>query len=374
MAEAKRKNLLRTIEELRWDIWLAGSAIGLALFGVVMVYSASAGRSAPHRFLFTQMKWAVLGLIVMAVARRIDYHRYTQPMFVYGFLAVCVILLLAVFLFPRVNGAHRWMTFAGFSAQPSELAKVALVIFLTWFLSDRERDGQLDDFWATIAPASVVMGVLAALIVKEPDLGTTVMLGVVFIAMLFAVGVPARHLLQLAPLLIVAAFLLVLKVGWRWERILTFLNPERDPQNKGYQVMQSLIAIGSGGVDGLGFGQSKQKLSFLPEANSDFIFAVIGEELGLYGASATVLVFGFFLWRGWRASHRAPDTAGRLLAIGLTTSLIAQAFFNISVALSLAPTKGIPLPFVSAGGTSLVMALASVGILLNVSEQGKSDE
>jgi len=374
MAEAKRKNLLQTMDTLRWDIWLAAAAIGLVLFGVVMVYSASAGKADPNRFLFAQMKWAALGFLAMAVVRRIDYHRYARGSVVYGFLGFCVLLLLAVFLFPKINGAHRWMTFAGFSAQPSELAKIALVIFLAWFLADRERDGEIEDFWATVAPACVVIGILAALIVKEPDLGTTLMLAVVFIAMLFAAGVPMRHLARLSPLPVIGILLLVFKVGWRWERILTFLDPERDPRGAGYQVMQSLIAIGSGGREGLGFGQSRQKLAFLPEANSDFIFAVIGEELGLYGASALVLVFGIFLWRGWRASHRAPDTTGRLIAIGITTGLLTQAFFNISVALSLVPTKGLPLPFISAGGSSLIVTLASVGILLNVSEQGVKTE
>jgi cell division protein FtsW len=368
--EAKRKNLLRTIDELRWDLWLAASAMGLVLFGVVMVYSASAGKTDPNRFLLAQAKWAVIGLIAMAIMRRIDYHRFARPAAVYGFLGFCVLLLLAVFLFPRINGAHRWITFPGFSGQPSELAKIALVIFLAWFLADRERDGEIEDFWATVAPSLVVIGILAALIVKEPDLGTTLMLGVIFVAMLFAAGVPMKHLGRLAPLGLIAGVLLIVKVGWRYERILTFLDPERDPRGAGYQVMQSLIAIGSGGRDGLGFGQSRQKLAFLPEANSDFIFAVIGEELGFYGAVTMILVFGFFLWRGWRASHFAPDTTGRLIAIGLTTGLVTQAFFNISVALSLVPTKGIPLPFVSAGGSSLVVTLAGVGMLLNVSEQG----
>lgn len=373
MTETKRKNLFGTIESLRWDLWLAATAVGLVLFGVVMVYSASAGKPNPNKFLFSQMKWAVIGFIAMAIVRRIDYHRYIQPLFVYGFIGVCLILLLAVFLFPRVNGAHRWIIFPGFSGQPSELTKLALVFFLAWFLSDRARDGDLDDFWATIAPSAVVTAVLAVLIVKEPDLGTTLLLAVIFLAMLFAAGAPVKHLVNLSPLLLVAGAFLIFKVGWRYDRILTFLDPERDPQGKGYQVMQSLIAVGSGGTDGLGFGSSRQKLSFLPLANSDFIFAVIGEELGLYGAAALVLVFGFFLWRGWRASHRAPDMAGRLIAIGLTTGLITQSFFNISVALSLAPTKGIPLPFVSAGGTSLLVTLISVGVLLNVSEQGNPE-
>ncbi len=371
MAKIKRKNLLQIIEELRWDLWLAVTTIGLVIFGVVMVYSASSAAGNPNGFLYGQVVWATLGLIVMAVVRRIDYHSYAGPKFVYGFLSICVLLLMLVFMFPAVNGAHRWLTLNGLSAQPSELAKIALVIFLAWFLSERDRDGELESFWATIAPASVIMGLLAALILKEPDFGTTLMLGMIFVTMLFTAGVPLKHLLKLSPLLLIVAIMLVVMVAWRWERIKTFLDPERDPLGKGYQVLQSLIAVGSGGVHGLGFGQSKQKLAFLPAPQSDFIFAVIAEELGLIGATTLVLVFGFFLWRGLRAARRAPDRLGELMATGLTTGLVVQAFFNISVAVSLVPAKGITLPFISAGGSSLVAALASVGILLNVSEQGE---
>jgi cell division protein FtsW len=370
VAKPARKNLLQTIEGLHWDVWLAATAIGLALFGVIMVYSASAGAKNPNGFLYGQIQWTVLGLIAMVLASRIDYHRYAQPGFVYGLLGVCVILLLAVFLFPKVNNAHRWILFKGFSAQPSELAKIALIIFLSWFLSERERDGELSDFWATVAPASVVMGLLGVLILKEPDLGTTIMLGVIFLTMLYAAGAPMKHLYKLSPLLAGAMVYLVIKVAWRWDRVMAFLDPERDPLGKGYQILQSLTAVGSGGVNGMGFGQSKQKLLFLPEPQSDFIFSVIAEELGLVGAATLVLIFGFFLWRGLRAGFRAPDRLGMLLAVGLTTSIVIQAFFNISVALNMIPAKGITLPFISAGGSSLIAALASVGILLNVSEQG----
>ncbi|MGE0132135.1 MAG: FtsW/RodA/SpoVE family cell cycle protein [Blastocatellales bacterium] len=370
MTKGVRKNLLQITEGLRWDLWLAAAAIGLTLFGVIMVYSASAGTKNPNAFLYGQIRWAAFGLIAMLIMRRIDYHRLGQPSFVYGFLGVCVILLLVVFLFPKVNNAHRWILFKGFSAQPSELAKVALVIFLAWFLSERERDGELDSFWATVAPASVVLGLLAVLILKEPDLGTTLMLGVIFLMMLFAAGAPAKHLYKLSPVLATVLVYLVVKVVWRWDRVLVFIDPERDPRGKGYQILQSLTAVGSGGMDGLGFGQGRQKLAFLPEPQSDFIFSVISEELGLAGATTLVLVFGFFLWRGLRAGFRAPDRLGMLLAVGLTTSIVIQALFNISVALNLVPAKGITLPFISAGGSSLITALASVGILLNVSEQG----
>ena len=374
MAKTTRKNLLRTTEELRWDLWLGATAIGLTLFGVIMVYSASAGTGNPNAFLYGQIRWAALGLIVMLILRRVDYHRFAQPGFVYGFLSVCVILLLLVFLFPKVNNAHRWILFKGFSAQPSEPAKIALVIFLAWFLSERESYGELDNFWATVAPAGVVVGLLSVLILKEPDLGTTLMLGVIFLTMLFVAGCRRSHLYKLSPIVAAVLIYLVVKVVWRWDRVLSFIDPERDPQGKGYQVLQSLIAVGSGGMHGLGFGQSRQKLAFLPEPQSDFIFSVISEELGLSGAITLVLVFGFFLWRGLRAGFRAPDRLGMLLAVGLTTSIVIQAFFNISVALNLVPAKGITLPFISTGGSSLITAFAAVGILLNISEQGIEKE
>lgn len=370
MAESARKNLLQVIEALRWDLWLAVTTIGLVIFGVVMVYSASAAAARPQRFLFAQIAWAVLGLLALVALKRVDYHRFAQPSFIYGFLGVCVVLLLLVFLFKPVNGAHRWIIVKGFSAQPSELVKIALVLFLAWFLAERERAGELNNFWATVAPASVVLSVLAVLIVKEPDFGTTLMLGVIFVTMLYAAGVPMKHLARLSPVLLVAALLLVVKVAWRWERIKVFLDPEGDPLGKGYQILQALIAVGSGGVNGLGFGLGKQKLAFLPAPQSDYIFAVVAEELGLVGATTLILTFGFFLYRGLRVSRRAPDRLGQLIALGLTTQLVVQAFFNISVAINLLPAKGITLPFVSAGGSSLLVALAAVGILLNVSEQG----
>ena len=204
--------MLRTVEELRWDLWLAATAIGLTLFGVIMVYSASVGTKNPNAFLYGQIRWAAIGLVVMLIVRRIDYHRLGRPGFVYGFLGVCALLLLLVFLFPKVNNASRWIHFNGFSAQPSELAKIGLVVFLAWFLSERERDGELNNFWASVAPASVVVGFLSVLILKEPDLGATLMLGVIFLTMLFAAGASMWRLYQLLPVLWVALLYLVVKV------------------------------------------------------------------------------------------------------------------------------------------------------------------
>lgn len=374
MASNSTTGIFNALEDIRWDLWLAVTTIGLVLFGVIMVYSASGAVAAerfgsPHYFLMRQLVWVALGLSAMMVAMRVDYHLYERPVVIYGLLGVSGFLLVLALFFPARNGAHRWITFGSLSAQPSELAKIALIIFLARFLTRREEEGEVEDFKLTMLPACVVVGLLAALIMKEPDLGTTLMLGVVFLVMIFAGGVPLKHMLKLSPLLLPAIYLFIFRTGWRWERIMVFLHPERDQLGKGFQVMQSLIAVGSGGVRGAGLAEGKQKLFYLPEPHADFIFAVIGEELGLIGGAALILVFGFFMWRGFVVSKRAPDRFGQLLALGLVTMIIAQAFFNISVVLSLVPTKGIPLPFVSYGGSSLLFALAAVGMLLNISRQ-----
>jgi cell division protein FtsW len=240
------------------------------------------------------------------------------------------------------------------------------MIFLARFLE--RRAGEEGSLKRTFLPCVIVTGVLAVLIVREPDLGTAIMLAVVCIVLLYTAGARLLHLgLAVAPALVGVIGLLVF-VPWRLRRLAAFLDPWADAQGKGFQVVQSLIAVGSGGVNGLGFAQGKQKMFFLPFAHSDFIFAVIGEELGLFGALAVVAVFGLFLWRGVRASLRAPDRFGMLLGIGIVTSIVAQALFNISVVLSLVPTKGIPLPFISYGGSSLVPTLFAVGVLLNISQ------
>lgn len=371
MMEQATNRGLEKLDEIRWDLWLAASAVGLVFFGVVMVYSASGGERDAEGFLLGQLRWAGLGLVAMAVLMRVDYHIYARPSIVYGLYLLTVLLLFAVFFFPERNGAHRWISVGGISGQPSELAKLALILFLAWFLTQRQGQGVLGSFTETVLPAAVITGVLSALIVKEPDLGTTAMLGLIFIVVLFVAGVPIAHLLKFVPLVAFAVYYFILRVGWRWERIMIFLDPEKDPQGAGYQVVQSLLAVGSGGVHGMGLGQGKQKLNYLPEAQSDFIFAVVAEELGFIGALTVVLVFGFLLWRGLRACHRAPDRFGYLLGMGLTTMIIAQAFFNISVVLSIVPTKGIPLPLISAGGSSLVVMMSAVGILLNISEWGR---
>src|SRR5215213_880017 len=353
------------------DKWLFAATTGLALFGVVMVYSASAVIAQKENgnqfyYVMKQGVFVAIGFVVMLLAMQFNYQQLKNRRIVYALLILCSIGLLGVFAFSSINGAHRWLKFPGFSIQPSEVSKLSLIIFLAYFLE--KRAGEEGDFWRTFVPCGFVTGWLAALVVVEPDFGTAMMLVLIFTVVIFTAGARVRHLaLAAAPALVVAAGLLIL-VPWRLKRLMTFLDPWADQQGGGFQVVQSLIAIGSGGTNGLGFAQGKQKMLFLPFAHSDFIFAVVGEELGLVGALAVVAVFALFLWRGIRTALLAPDRFGMLLSLGIVTSIVAQALFNISVVLSLVPTKGIPLPFISYGGSSLVPTLAAVGILLNVSQ------
>jgi cell division protein FtsW len=357
--------------KLQIDKWLFSATVGLALFGVVMVYSASAviAQSENHsqfHYVFKQGVWTTLGFVVMFMAMRFDYQRLNRRWIVYGGLLVTIFLLLAVFAFSPVNGARRWIKFGGMSAQPSEIAKLALAMFLAYFLA--KRAGEEGSFWKTFLPCMIPLGILAGLVAREPDLGTALMLAIISMTMCFAAGVRPRHVVYAAIPGLLYVGKMVIFTPFRWRRMATFIDPWADQQGSGYQVVQSLIAVGSGGPHGLGFAQGHQKLLFLPFAHSDFIFAVIGEELGLIGALIVVSVFAVFLWRGMRAALRAPDRFGMLLGIGIVVGIVAQALLNMSVVLALVPTKGIPLPFISYGGSSLVPTLAGVGILLNISQ------
>ena len=353
------------------DKWLFAATIALALFGVVMVYSASAimaERDNDNQFFYVikQGVWVAIGFGVMLLMMQFNYQLLKNRRLVYGLLFMCTIALMGVFAFSATNGAHRWIKLPGMRLQPSEISKLALIIFLAYFLE--KRAGEEGDFWRTFLSCGIVTGWLAALVVIEPDFGTAMMLVLIFTVLIYTAGARVLHLaMAAAPAFIVAAGLLIF-VPFRMKRLIVFLDPWADQQGAGFQVVQSLIAIGSGGWDGLGFAQGKQKMLFLPFAHSDFIFAVIGEELGLVGALAVVFLFALFLWRGVRTALLAPDRFGMLLSLGIVTSIVAQALFNISVVLSLVPTKGIPLPFISYGGSSLVPTLAAVGILLNVSQ------
>ncbi len=353
------------------DKWLFAATVGLALFGVVMVYSASSvlAQSEKHGQFYYVIKqgiWTGIGFLVLLATMQFNYQHLKNRRIVYGLLLLTSLMLMAVFGFGKINGAHRWIKFWGFSLQPSEIAKLTLAIFLAYFLE--KRAGEEGSFLKTFVPCAAVAGFLAALVVAEPDLGTALMLAVIFVILIYTAGARLLHLgIAAAPALLTLAWLLIF-VPFRMRRVITFLDPWADRRGSGFQVVQSLIAVGSGGSEGLGFAQGKQKMLFLPFAHSDFIFAVIAEELGLVGALAVIAVFALFLWRGLRVSLLAPDRFGMLLSLGLVTAIVAQALFNISVVLSLVPTKGIPLPFISYGGSSLVPTLAAVGILLNISQ------
>lgn len=350
-------------------------AAGLALFGALMVYSASAmiavresGGASQFTYFYKQFGFTLAGLAVMFVASRVDYRRFSHPVVVYSIFVLTVILLIAVFAFPEINGARRWIRMGPFSIQPSELAKIALPIFLAYFLTRNEdRVGEIK---STVIPAVGALALLGGLVFIEPDLGTTIVLCAIFSAVYFAAGAKILHIATVAAAMVVMALGAVLLAPWRVERLMAFLDPFAHSDDAGYQVVQSLYAIGSGGVFGEGFAKGQQKLFYLPYPYSDFIFSVVGEELGLIGTLAVLIAFGLLLWRGTRAAVKAPDRFGMLLGIGIITGIIVQALFNISVVISLLPAKGIPLPFISYGGSSVLVTMAAVGILLNISRQG----
>ncbi|HKE30435.1 MAG TPA: putative lipid II flippase FtsW [Candidatus Angelobacter sp.] len=356
------------------DKWLFGSTVLLVVIGVVMVFSASAVMASErfgsaYYFLWRQLGWAAAGLVAMALVMRFDYRRLKRPAIVFSLLGVTTLLLLAVFFLDRSHNTHRWVRLGALSFQPSELAKPALILFLAFFLESRTKS--IDDWRHTLLPAAIPAILFAGLIVKQPDLGTALVCLGVTGAILYVAGMRLRYFgYALLPMLPVLYYLLF-HVGWRRDRMLTFLDPWSDPQGRGFHVIQSLIAVGTGGVTGMGLMEGKQKLFYLPEPHTDFIYAVVSEELGLIGAMLLVALFSIVAWRGFRAAFRSRDLFGRYLAIGITTMIVVQAFFNISVVLALLPTKGIPLPFISYGGSSLFVMLASMGVLLNISQQAE---
>jgi cell division protein FtsW len=361
--------------ELPVDKVMLTIVLGITLFGAVMVYSASAvlaekNYGSQFYFLGRQGMWVLVGLAAMAAAISIDYRHYKRRAVIIPLLICTLSLLIVVLLLPRVNETHRWIRYGRYvSLQPSELTKLALVAFLGFFLERRAK--LIHSFKYTFVRAAIVAGVFIAFVGAEPDLGTALALGLVFLTMMFQAGTPIRYFATLA-LPVVPAITYMLLKPWRFQRLLAFLDPWKYQTTWGFQPVQSMIAIGSGGTGGVGFAQGRQKLFYLPAPHTDFIFAVIGEELGLIGAATLIALFALLAWRGFRAARFAPDMFGRLVAVGLTTMIIAQAFFNISVTLSLVPTKGIPLPFVSAGGSSLAISLFAAGVLLNVSKHGKT--
>ena len=359
------------------DKWLFFTTLLLVVVGLVMVFSASAV-VAQERYhsefadLGRQAGWALFGVAVMFILMHVDYSLYNTPRFLYPALGITTLLLLLVFFIPGSHNTHRWIRFGGhFTFQPSEIAKPVMVLFLAWFL--HTRLDKMRDLKQTLLRAAVVPVVFIALVAKQPDLGTALVLAGVTAMMLILAGMEWKYLAigVGAALPFLAAMLFL--VAWRFQRILVFLHPNCDAKDASsaasYHVCQSLIAVGSGGFSGRGYMEGMQKLFYLHEAPTDFIFANIAEELGFIGAISIVALFILFGVRGLRTAFRSQDPFARLVAFGITTSILLQAFFNISVVLSLVPTKGIPLPLISSGGTSLFCTLASIGILLNISKK-----
>ena len=358
--------------KLKSDKVLFLATLLLVCASVVMVYSASALLAVerfdqpPWFFLLKQVVWAVVGIGLLGAAMRVDYRLLRSPLVTRTALAVAFAGLILVLFGPPINGARRWLSIFGVSIQPSEIAKAAIIPFVAATLERRMET--MDRVFRALAPVALVTGLVCGLIVVEPDFGTAFTLLVIVGVMVFAAGLPYRHVagvtLVLAPLL----FAIAVSSDYRFERLVAFLDPWADPRDSGYQVIQSWIAVGTGGLLGQGLMAGVQKLFYLPEAHTDFIYAVIAEETGLLGASVVLLCYGVILWRGLGVAAAAPDRFGAFLALGITMMVAFQAFFNISVVLGLLPTKGIPLPLVSAGGSSLLINLTAIGILLSVSQ------
>ncbi len=356
------------------DKWLFTVALVLVFIGLVMVFSASAVMAkerfgSPYGFLLRQMAWAAAGIAAMIVIMNIDYKKFRRPPLVFTFLGLTSLLLLAVFLFRDSHNTHRWIKFGILSFQPSEVAKPALILYLAYFLESRWQ--QIADVKHVLIPAAAPTLLFASLIVTEPDLGTAIACIAISAAVLFVAGMGVKYLgyaLALSPL---PFYVFVMRVPWRWARMQAYLDPFKDPLGKGFHIIQSMIAVSTGGLMGVGLMEGKQKLFYLPEPHTDFIFAVTAEELGLWGSLLVVGLFAIFLYRGVRTALRTEDMFGKFLATGITAMVVVQALFNISVVLALVPAKGIPLPFLSYGGSSLFITLASVGVLLNISQQAE---
>lgn len=355
------------------DITIFVIVLILVGVGIMMIYSASAimcgttekFNNDPYFFLKKQVCWAIIGFIAMIFFMFLDYRIFDKlisPLFFFN------IFLLMLVLFPAfgklAEGARRWMRIGPVTFQPSELIKVSLIIYLASSLSHKR--GKIVSFVHGFLPYTLITGLIFVLVIKQPDFGTAVLIGMISVIMLFMSGVRIIYLTSLVLLSLPFFYFLVYKVEYRWDRIKAFLNPASDPLGKGFHIIQSHIALGSGGFAGLGLGAGRQKLFYLPAPYNDFIFSVIGEEFGFVGTTIIIFLFLWFFWQGCRIANEAREEFGGLLASGITFLIISQSFFNMGVATGLLPVKGVPLPFISYGGSSLIFMMASVGILLSV--------
>jgi cell division protein FtsW len=354
------------------DGWLFTVTLLLICVGLVMVFSASAVMAkerygSPYNFLLKQAIWAIAGIAVMLIGMKIDYRRFKTPAFIFSLLGLTTLMLISVFFLDRAHNTHRWIHWGSFSFQPSEVAKPAIIFFLAYFLEGRARS--MDDWRNTLLPAVIPTVIFLGLIVFQPDLGTAIACAGITVCILYVAGMRMRYFGYALLAAIPALYVLIFHVSYRRDRILAFVNPYADPQGRGFHIIQSLIAVSTGGITGLGLMEGKQKLFYLPEPHTDFIYAVTAEEFGLLGGVLLATLFAVFLWRGLRTAVKTQDTFARYLAVGITCMVVLQAFINMSVVLGMMPTKGIPLPLVSYGGSSLFVTLACVGVLLNITQQ-----
>jgi cell division protein FtsW len=376
MCRRGRREETLMARKLQSDKWLFLATLALICASVVMVYSASAlvaleRFQQPYLFVTRQLMWAAVGVAVLSIVMRVDYRTYRNDRLIWVLLGVVGLMLIAVLFSRPINGTRRWFGVGGFGIQPSELAKLAAIMFTALILERRRH--RINEVQYSLVPVGVIVGGLVGLILLQPDFGTAVSLLAVIAVMVFAAGISYRYLLGAALLALPALYVIMMQADYRRRRLLTFMDPWADPLGDGFQIIQSLIAVGTGGVFGKGLMSGVQKLFYLPEPFTDFIFAVISEETGLLGASMVVLCFCVIAWRGLRTALRAPDSFGAFLALGITMMLVLQAFVNISVVIGLLPTKGIPLPLVSNGGSSMLINLLGVGVLLNISQHAQME-
>ena len=362
--------------KLKSDRILFTATLLLVCASVVMVYSASAlvaleRFQQANLFVTRQAMWAVLGLAVLAITMRIDYRTYRSDLFIWGVLGIVAVMLVGVLFSTPINGTRRWFGVGSLGIQPSELAKIACILFVALMLERRMH--RIDDLSYSLLPIGLVVGALVGLILLQPDFGTAMSLLLIAGVMVFAAGLHYKYFVGTVLAALPVLYVVLVSAPYRRRRLMAFWDPWADPLGDGFQIIQSLIAVGTGGVFGRGLMGGVQKLFYLPEPHTDFIYAVIGEELGLLGASGILICFCVIAWRGLRIAMRAEDTFGSFVALGLTTMISVQAFVNMSVVLGLMPTKGIPLPLVSAGGSSLLISLLGMGVLLNISQHESSN-
>lgn len=353
------------------DLIVFTAVIALLSIGLVMVFSASSVMGIndfrdPYHYVKRQLVWAVLGLISMYAAAKIDYHIY-QYLALPGLIIAIALLVLVLFIGDDIGGSNRWISLGFFNLQPSEVAKLAMVNYTALYISNKRS--KLRKFLSGLLPLLVILGIQFGLIMMEPDFGTAMTMVFTIVIILFAGGAHLGQMAVLGCLSVPAFYYLIKYEPYRAKRLLAFLDPWADPTGTGWNIIQSLTAIGSGGLFGLGLGNSRQKFSYLPEHHTDFIFPILCEELGFIGGALVLLLFFLVAWRGLRIALNAPDLYGSLLAIGLTSTIAFQALLNIGVVTGVLPVTGITLPFISYGGSSLIISLASVGVLLNISRQ-----